>query len=84
MIFKKIDAYHAASSCGKYTIARFNAGPESTYMAFRGPAFIESFSFQVERDDSEVELSTYPARVEAFKLAIAACERHSEAVLDGV
>ena len=80
MQFRKVDAYHAASLCGKYTIARFNAGPESTYMVFKGSAFIESHSFQVERDEHGVELPTYPSRVEAFKLAMAACERHAEAV----
>lgn len=80
MQFKKIDAYHAVSSCGKYSIARFNAGPESTYMAFNGSAFLKSYSFLVERDDDEVELGTYPARVEAFKLAIKACADAAAAV----
>jgi hypothetical protein len=80
MQFRKVDPYHAASLCGKYTIARFNAGPESTYMAFKGSLFIESHSFQVERDDDGVELPTYPARVDAFKLAMSACERDAEAV----
>lgn len=78
--FKQASQYHAVSTCGRYSIARYNAGPESTYMAFRGTAFIESHSFQVERDDDGVELATYPARVEAFKASIAACERDAAGV----
>lgn len=83
MQFRKVDAYHAASLCGKYTIARFNAGPESTYMVFKGSAFITSFSFQVERDENGVELPTYPSRVDAFKAAMSACEGDAAKVVPG-
>lgn len=79
MQFKKVDAYHAISECCRYGIARYNSGPESTYMAWRGTENIGVFTFAVERDESGFELPTYPARVDAFKQAMAACEEDAAA-----
>lgn len=74
MIFKRIDKYHAASDCQQYTIARFYAGHESTYMSWRGREVVARHTFAHEYGDDGRELPSYPARVEAYKAAVAACE----------
>jgi hypothetical protein len=74
VIFKKAGKYYAVSECGRYTIARYYAGPESTYMSFRGQTFLAANTFQHEYDAAGVELPTYPARLAAYKAAVKACE----------
>jgi len=73
MRFRKVNKYHAVSESGGYTICRFFAGHESTYMAWRGNELIDRFTFAHEYGD-DGELETYPARVDAYKAAVAACE----------
>ena len=78
MIFKKVDQCHAISDCQNYTICRFYAGDESTYMSWRGREFLARHTFQHEYDERGRELPSYPARVEAYRAALAACEDDAE------
>ena len=74
MRFRKVDQYHAVSESGGYTICRFFAGHESTYMAWRGNELIDRFTFAHEYDSGGRELDNYAGRAEAYRAAVRVCE----------
>jgi len=70
----KVDDYHIASTCGRYTVSRVNTGAHVHYIAWRRQPPLELGEVCLLSD------CTHDERVDAIKRMRQACADHSESL----